>query len=120
MTTLDARGLACPLPLTMAKRRMADLGPGETLVVLATDPEAPIDLAAWAARVHYEGRVVEAEPGIDEAGLVALEREGWKVQRFSTRNLYFGGVQAAARDPDTGALSGGGDPRRDGAAVVVE
>jgi tRNA 2-thiouridine synthesizing protein A len=49
VTTVDARGLACPLPLTMAKRRMADIAPGETLVVLATDPEAPIDLAAWAA-----------------------------------------------------------------------
>jgi tRNA 2-thiouridine synthesizing protein A len=49
VTTLDARGLLCPLPLTMAKRRMAELGDGETLVVLATDPEAPIDLAAWAA-----------------------------------------------------------------------
>ena len=49
MTTLDARGLACPLPLTMAKRRMADLATGEALLVLATDPEAPIDLAAWAA-----------------------------------------------------------------------
>lgn len=48
MTTVDARGLACPLPLTMAKRRMADLRTGETLVVLATDPEAPIDLGAWA------------------------------------------------------------------------
>jgi TusA-related sulfurtransferase len=32
----------------MAKRRMAELGPGDTLVVLATDPEATIDLAAWA------------------------------------------------------------------------
>ena len=49
MTTVDARGLACPLPLAMAKRRMAELRPGETLAVLATDPEAPIDLAAWAA-----------------------------------------------------------------------
>ena len=48
MTTVDARGLACPLPLTMAKRRMAGLPRGETLVVLATDPEAPIDLGAWA------------------------------------------------------------------------
>jgi tRNA 2-thiouridine synthesizing protein A len=47
--TLDARGLACPLPLALAKRRMAELAPGEVLVVLATDPEAPIDLAAWAA-----------------------------------------------------------------------
>jgi TusA-related sulfurtransferase len=33
----------------MARRRMADLAPGETLLVMATDPEAPIDLAAWAA-----------------------------------------------------------------------
>jgi TusA-related sulfurtransferase len=33
----------------MAKRQMADLSAGETLVVLATDPEAPIDLGAWAA-----------------------------------------------------------------------
>lgn len=28
---------------------MQELGPGELLVVLATDREAPIDLAAWAA-----------------------------------------------------------------------
>ncbi|MEA2423562.1 MAG: tRNA 2-thiouridine synthesizing protein [Thermoleophilaceae bacterium] len=49
VTTVDARGLACPLPLTMAKRRMATLRPGEVLVVLATDPEAPIDIGAWAA-----------------------------------------------------------------------
>ena len=49
MTTVDARGLLCPLPLAMARRRMADLADGETLVVLATDREAAIDLAAWAA-----------------------------------------------------------------------
>jgi tRNA 2-thiouridine synthesizing protein A len=53
VTTLDARGLACPLPLAMAKRRMADLEPGDALVVLATDPEAPIDLAAWAAEAGH-------------------------------------------------------------------
>jgi tRNA 2-thiouridine synthesizing protein A len=46
---VDARGLACPLPLALAKRSMADLGAGDLLVVLATDAEAPIDLAAWAA-----------------------------------------------------------------------
>jgi TusA-related sulfurtransferase len=32
----------------MAKRSMAALAAGEVLVVLATDREAPIDLAAWA------------------------------------------------------------------------
>ena len=33
----------------MAKRAMAELAPGDELLVLATDREAPIDLAAWAA-----------------------------------------------------------------------
>jgi tRNA 2-thiouridine synthesizing protein A len=49
VTTVDARGLTCPLPLTLAKRRIAELRAGEAMVVLATDPEAPIDLGAWAA-----------------------------------------------------------------------
>ena len=43
------RGLACPLPLIHARRELPGLADGETLVVLATDPEAPIDLAALAA-----------------------------------------------------------------------
>lgn len=37
----------------MAKRRMAGLAPGSALRVLATDPEAPIDFAAWAADEGY-------------------------------------------------------------------
>jgi tRNA 2-thiouridine synthesizing protein A len=47
--TLDARGLSCPLPLIRARRALAAMAADETLVVLATDPEAPIDLAALAA-----------------------------------------------------------------------
>jgi len=47
--TVDARGLLCPLPLIKARAALAGLGPGDELVVLATDPEAPIDLAALAA-----------------------------------------------------------------------
>ena len=46
---LDARGLLCPLPALKARRALASLAAGETLVVLATDPEAPVDLAALAA-----------------------------------------------------------------------
>lgn len=45
----------------MAKRRMAELSAGDTLLVMATDPEAPIDLAAWAAAEGhgYEQRQLE-------------------------------------------------------------
>lgn len=46
---VDARELACPLPLIKARAALPRLGPGDALVVLATDPEAPIDLAALAA-----------------------------------------------------------------------
>jgi gamma-glutamyltranspeptidase/glutathione hydrolase len=70
-------------------------------------------------RVHFEGGAVDAEPGVDEEALRGLERDGWPVQRWRERNLYFGGVQAVARDPDSGEFSGGGDPRRGGAAIAV-
>jgi tRNA 2-thiouridine synthesizing protein A len=45
MHELDLRGLLCPLVTVRAR---AALGP-DGLVVLATDREAPIDLAALAA-----------------------------------------------------------------------
>ena len=53
---LDARGLACPLPAIKAKAALAALAPGETLVVLATDPEAPVDIGALAAEAGHRFR----------------------------------------------------------------
>jgi len=75
--------------------------------------------AVDAPRLHVEDELVDAEPGVDPAALESLRGGGWRVRQFSERNLYFGGVQAVARDPGTGELSGGGDPRRGGAAVTV-
>ena len=65
-TTLDARGLACPLPAVKARAALPAVPPGSALVVLATDPEAPIDLAAVAA---------------DAGCTVAVETDGggWRV-----------------------------------------
>ncbi len=75
--------------------------------------------AVDAPRLHFEGGAVDAEPGVDPEALDWLERHGWTVQRWRERNLYFGGVQAVARDR-AGTLSGGGDPRRGGAVESVE
>lgn len=75
--------------------------------------------AVRRGRVHFEEGVLQAEPGVDGEALRQLEEEGFNVARWRDINLYFGGVQACARDPETGALSGGGDPRRGGAAAVV-
>jgi tRNA 2-thiouridine synthesizing protein A len=52
--TLDVRGLRCPLPLIRARAALVDLAPGDMLEVLATDPEASIDLAALAADAALE------------------------------------------------------------------
>jgi tRNA 2-thiouridine synthesizing protein A len=65
VTTVDARGLACPLPLTMAKRAMAELAPGDELLVLATDREAPIDLAAWATEAGHSYSEVRREGWVE-------------------------------------------------------
>ena len=47
-------------------------------------------------------------------------RAGSPVLRRPAINLFFGGVQAVARDPRRrGALSGGGDPRRGGGVAVA-
>jgi tRNA 2-thiouridine synthesizing protein A len=46
---VDARGLICPLPALRARAALAALEPGDVLVVLATDPEAPVDIGALAA-----------------------------------------------------------------------
>ena len=64
---LDARGLNCPLPLVKARAALAGLAPGDVLVVLATDPEAPIDLSALAA---------------DQGHALATAREGghWRLE----------------------------------------
>jgi gamma-glutamyltranspeptidase/glutathione hydrolase len=72
--------------------------------------------AVDAPRVHFEDGVVYVEPGVDTG---ALERAGRTIARFRQRNLFFGGVQAAERDAH-GEFWGGGDPRRGGAAVVVD
>jgi gamma-glutamyltranspeptidase/glutathione hydrolase len=77
------------------------------------------DQAIRAGRLHYENGVLHAEPGFDPAALDELERLGYEVVRWRGLNLYFGGAQAARRDLDTGKLSGAGDPRRGGAAVVA-
>jgi gamma-glutamyltranspeptidase/glutathione hydrolase len=88
-------------------------------VVRAVEQELPVAAAVAAPRLHFEAGVLQAEPGIDEAALRRLEARGLLVGRRPQVNLLLGGVQAVARDPATGALSGGGDPRRGGAVAYA-
>ncbi len=89
-------------------------------VAAVIDGGLPAQEAVDAPRLHVEGDLVDAEPGVDAEALRSLEASGWRLRPFPERNLYFGGVQAVVRDTETGALTGGGDPRRGGVACPVE
>ena len=86
-------------------------------VVRAVEQGMSAAEAVRAPRLHFEDGVVQAEPGVDEEALARIEARGLPVARRPAINLFFGGVQAVARDPATGALSGGGDPRRGGSVA---
>jgi gamma-glutamyltranspeptidase / glutathione hydrolase len=85
--------------------------------LLAEGMDAPD--AVEAPRLHFEAGAVQAEPGIDDEGLDRLAARGYQLVHWQERNLFFGGVHAVARDPETGALAGGGDPRRGGAVAYA-
>jgi gamma-glutamyltranspeptidase/glutathione hydrolase len=88
-------------------------------VVRVVEEGMPVAAAIAAPRLHFEDGVVQAEPGIDEAALGRLEARDIAVARRPEINLFFGGVQAVERDPASGAVSGGGDPRRGGAVAYA-
>jgi rhodanese-related sulfurtransferase/TusA-related sulfurtransferase len=60
---LDAKGLACPMPIVKTKKMMKDLEAGVVLEILATDKGSKADLKAWADKVghHYLGTVEEGD-----------------------------------------------------------
>jgi gamma-glutamyltranspeptidase / glutathione hydrolase len=88
-------------------------------VVRAVEQGMSADEAVRAPRLHFEQGVVQAEPGLDESALSRIEARDIPVLRRPRINLFFGGVQAVARDRTTGAMSGGGDPRRGGSVAVA-
>jgi gamma-glutamyltranspeptidase/glutathione hydrolase len=86
------------------------------VIVNLVDRRMAAQEAVSAPRLHADDTRLFAEPGIAVDALAAF---GLPVTMFRGLNIYFGGCQAVRRDPVTGLLSGGGDPRRGGAVVVA-
>jgi rhodanese-related sulfurtransferase/TusA-related sulfurtransferase len=51
---LDAKGLACPMPIVKTKKAMNGLEAGQVLEVLATDKGSKADLKAWAGSTGHQ------------------------------------------------------------------
>jgi len=45
---LDARGLACPLPIVKTRKALSDMASGQVLKVTATDSGSMADMAAFS------------------------------------------------------------------------
>ena len=85
-------------------------------IVAVVDHGLPPAAALAEPRVHFESGVIYTEPGIP---LDELRCDPHEIQKFRAKSMFFGGVQIVGRDPQTGELSGAGDPRRGGVAVAA-
>ncbi len=52
--TVDARGLNCPMPIVKTAQAVKTLASGQVIEVLATDPGAVKDFAAWSRATGNE------------------------------------------------------------------
>lgn len=69
-----------------------------------------------AARIHCEGDAIVLEPSFPDEPTEALRRMGNPI----VRNGYTARLAAIYRDPRTGRLEGGTDPRGGGGLAIVE
>jgi gamma-glutamyltranspeptidase/glutathione hydrolase len=107
---LDADGLVLALGAAGGTRlRSALVTVAAGILDEGYEPQVAVD----RGRVHPAGEVVNAEPGVDDEALDALEAAGRTVRRWPERHHYFGGVSAVGR---TGAAA---DPRRSGATRLL-
>jgi len=85
-------------------------------IVGAVDNGLDAREAVIAPRLHVEAGHLYVEPGVP---IEQLDRMRWELVRFRSPNVFFGGVQAIRRNPETGEVTAAGDPRRGGVAVYV-
>lgn len=52
--TVDARGLSCPLPIVKTAMAIKEIGSGDLIEVLATDPGSTKDFTAWSKTTGHE------------------------------------------------------------------
>ncbi len=82
------------------------------------DYDLSLDEAVNRPRVHLDGDVLQCEVGYDPRAVDELEEMGYRVNRWTTRSIYFGGAHSVACDA-AGRLHAAGDNRRGGATAEV-
>jgi gamma-glutamyltranspeptidase/glutathione hydrolase len=84
------------------------------------DPQAALDLPRFCIGDGTSGGDVALEEGIPDEVAAELEVRGHPVQKVSGwERAVFGRGQIILRDPATGVLTAGSDPRADGCAISL-
>ncbi|MBN2387252.1 MAG: gamma-glutamyltransferase family protein [Anaerolineales bacterium] len=84
------------------------------------DPQAALDLPRFCITDGTSGGVVGLEEGIPAETMADLIARGHAVQNVTGwGRALFGRGQIIVRDPQTGVLTGGSDPRADGVAMPL-
>ncbi|MFA9556970.1 sulfurtransferase TusA family protein [Evansella sp. AB-rgal1] len=61
---LDAKGLACPMPIVRTKKEMDKMEAGKVIEIHTTDKGAKSDLTAWASSGGHELLGHEEDEGV--------------------------------------------------------
>jgi gamma-glutamyltranspeptidase/glutathione hydrolase len=80
------------------------------IVDFGVEPQQAVE----ASRIHWDGSVMQVEPGLGPEALAALKKH-WPVNTWSAIDVYFGGVHTVIPN-----VAGGGDPRRGGSVRVLK
>ena len=97
--------------------------------ILQTQPQMLLNMLEFGLNVQeaieaprvrvYRDRLVDAEARIPVETREALARRGHAVNAIDDWSWIVGGGQGIGRDPESGALMAGADPRRDGYALAI-
>jgi gamma-glutamyltranspeptidase/glutathione hydrolase len=108
---------------------LLSIGTPGSFGILQTTPQMLLNVVEFdmavqeaieAPRVRaYRDRLVDVESRIPAETRDALTARGHQVNAIDEWSWIVGGGQGIRRDPDSGALQGGADPRRDGYAVAL-
>ncbi|MGD8719682.1 MAG: sulfurtransferase TusA family protein [Candidatus Zixiibacteriota bacterium] len=70
---VDCVGLYCPVPIAQAAQAIQEVGPGETIIVLADDPGVEKDFPNWCKVTGHE--LVSLEEA-DEGYRIVIRKKG--------------------------------------------
>ncbi|PYM55101.1 MAG: hypothetical protein DMD77_21020 [Candidatus Rokuibacteriota bacterium] len=97
--------------------------------ILQTQPQMQLNVLEFGFNIQeaieqprirvYRDRLLDAEARIPEATRQGLQKRGHTVNVLDDWSWVVGGGQGIMRDPESGALMAGADPRRDGYALAI-